>query len=137
MGGKTLIFTCYSFQREDVRRSLYCLMCNMSLVSLVNKSQVMSRAFYKMQGNGLSIFFFIILYSWETMTVPSIEKISSFLTQLIDVAFFHLSIFSFQSHLRVCLCLCVSQEIRFCVSRMLHVRMASLGHLRYYFWKLF
>lgn len=33
-------------------------MRNVSLASLVNKSQMMSRAFYKMQGNLLSVVFF-------------------------------------------------------------------------------
>lgn len=96
---------------------------NGSLASLVNKSQIMSRAFYKCK----EVCYLFMLCSWETMRVH-IKKVSSFLTELIDVISF---IFPYFSPL-----FCMSQEIRFCVSKMLHVKKGFTGHLRYYFCRL-
>lgn len=59
-------------------------MCNGSSASLVNKSQIMSRAFYKMQESVLS-FYAVFLGNNESSYK---EKVSSFLTRLIDVISF-------------------------------------------------
>lgn len=100
-------------------------MCNVSLASLVNKSQIMSRAFYKMQGSVLS-FYAVFLGNNESSYK---EKVSSFLTQLIDVICFIFPCF-FSSFLHV-----TGNKI-LCIENITCKR-GFTGHLRYCSWRFF
>lgn len=100
-------------------------MCNVSLASLVNKSQIMSRAFYKMQGSVLS-FYAVFLGNNESSYK---EKVSSFLTQLIDViSFIFPYFFASFLHVTVNKILCIQNAT---------CKKGFTGHLRYCSWRFF
>lgn len=106
-------------------KSVQSFVSNVSLASLVNKSQIMSRAFYKMQGSVLS-FYAVFLGNNESSYK---EEVSSFLTQLIDVSTFIFPYF-FSSFLHVTgnKILCIQNIKR---------KKGFTGHLRCCSWRFF